>query len=131
MFGHKPCEAFISYTSKEFVSRFMPLVKADVEKTPMYVYHVALLVRSQIKYLYICLKFMLPQRKYCRLDDPASKANTFKRFSQWLKEQYTSGLPSQDVFESVLGEEEIVATGTTLYSSPVNSPNLPQDSAFS
>lgn len=38
VFGHKPCEAYTKYTSDEFVRKYMPLLKADMDRIPMYLH---------------------------------------------------------------------------------------------
>ena len=45
VFAQKPCEAYAKFTTSEFVEKFVPLLKADVDRVPMYLHHVAMLVR--------------------------------------------------------------------------------------
>eukprot|EP00731_Ephydatia_muelleri_P014599 Em0008g319a len=44
VFAQKPCEAYAKFTTSEFVEKFMPLLKADVDRVPMYLHHVAMLL---------------------------------------------------------------------------------------
>ncbi|KAL5468834.1 hypothetical protein EMCRGX_G029956 [Ephydatia muelleri] len=101
VFGHKPCEMYLNLRSSEFVAKFMPMLKAVQEKVPGYLYHVALL------------------RKYCRIT-PTSKNNTFKHFTQWLKDEFHGQQPTDEDFQNALLEEGLfgatsVATPPILY----------------
>eukprot|EP00731_Ephydatia_muelleri_P013201 Em0007g511a len=44
VFAQKPCEAYAKFTTSEFVEKFVPLLKADVDRVPMYLHHVAMLL---------------------------------------------------------------------------------------
>ncbi|KAL5509201.1 hypothetical protein EMCRGX_G004530 [Ephydatia muelleri] len=46
VFAQKPCEAYAKFTTSEFVEKFVPLLKADVDRVPMYLHHVAMLVEE-------------------------------------------------------------------------------------
>lgn len=48
IFAHKPCEAYAKMKSDEFVTRFLPLLKAEKENIPMYHYYVSLLVSCKV-----------------------------------------------------------------------------------
>ena len=48
VFALKPCEAYAKYTTDEFVGKFMPLLKSDTDRVPMYLHHVAILVMTYI-----------------------------------------------------------------------------------
>ncbi|KAL5493198.1 hypothetical protein EMCRGX_G014342 [Ephydatia muelleri] len=86
IFAHKPCEAYAKMKSDEFVTRFLPLLKAEKENIPMYHYYVSLL------------------RKYCR-EEPSSKSKTYKGFAQWLGTKYNCGKPTLAELQQVFQEE--------------------------
>ena len=44
VFAKSPCAAYLNLKSSEFMARFMSMLKADQEKVPRYLYHLALLV---------------------------------------------------------------------------------------
>ena len=43
VFAKSPCAAYLNLKSSEFMAKFMSMLKADQEKVPRYLYHLALL----------------------------------------------------------------------------------------
>lgn len=104
LFGNKPCKDFLKMRTSEFAEKFMAGIKAPDECRRAYMKHLALLVCFDM--IVAALSFIsFYQRKFKR-ECTGAQNDTFKKFREWLDNNYASGCPSGEEWEVIIREDE-------------------------